>query len=228
MTVGIRREPPKRMHIEYLAASAYDGNLSRERMAEHWRLLRGPHAELDDELYEKAVACARILNTPARNKIDMAKAKAVAKVQSQRDPALWHQATMAALAYRGDRHGFLHWVLQQPETDRATAGWIFLWAEGSRYLRGETDFPLENMASGKVVDLLRAVCARSEGIGFSGDVLGLDQQFEAERLKCLAVIENGEVAPGIVAPANLLRRPFPPPLQDGRFSLVDGIIFLTP
>ena len=59
----------------------------------------------------------------------------------------------------------------------ATAGWIFLWAEGSRYLRGETDFPIDHIASKKLTDLLRAICIRSEGIGFSGDMLGLDQGF---------------------------------------------------
>lgn len=217
-------EPPKRMHVRYLAASAYDGNFNRARMEDRWRLLRGPDAELDDELYEKAVALARVLQTPASKKIDVAKPKGVSKLQSQRDPALWHQGAMAALAYRGDRHGFLDWVLQQPETDRATAGWIFLWAEGSRYLRGETDFPLDHVASNKMVELFRAVCDRSEGVGFFNDALGLDQGFEAERLECLAVIEDGRLATGIVAPISLLKRPFAPPRHDDRFDLDDGII----
>jgi predicted esterase len=58
--------------------------------------------------------------------------------------------------------------------DRATAGWIFLWAEGSRYLRGATDF---NFNSGvrDVEALLRSVCERSKGMGFSNDALGLDR-----------------------------------------------------
>jgi hypothetical protein len=158
------------------------------------------------------------------NEIDMANAVGVAKVQSHRDPALWHEATMAALAYRGDQHGFLRWVLQQPEADRATAGWIFLWAEGSRYLRGETSFPLNYLASDEVLDLFRAVCERSQVMGFASDALGLDPDFEAERLKCLAVIENGELAPGIIAPTALLARPFDSPRHDDRFTLDDGII----
>jgi hypothetical protein len=161
---------------------------------------------------------------PDPNEIDMANAAGVAKVQSHRDPALWHEATMAALAYRGDRHGFLRWVLQQPEVDRATAGWIFLWAEGWRYLRGETDFPLEEVASDEVLDLFRAVCERSEVMGFSSDALGLDSGFEADRLRCLAVIENGELAPGIIAPTALLARPFDSPRHNDRFTLDDGII----
>jgi hypothetical protein len=156
--------------------------------------------------------------------IDMAKPDDVARVRSVRDPALWHEAAMAALAYRGDQHGFLHWVLQQPETDRATAGWIFLWAEGSLYLRGRTNFPFDHIGSNEMVELFRAVCRRSEGMGFANDDLGLDRDFEAERLKCLAVIEKGELCPGIVPPTALLARPYGPPRSDDRFRLDDGII----
>jgi hypothetical protein len=217
-------EPPKRMHVEYLAAAVYGSAITRERMEKEWRLLRGPDAILDDELYDKAVALARILNTPASKKIDMASKKGVAKAQASRDPALWHQAAMAALAYRGDKHGFLHWVLQQPEMDRATAGWIFLWAEGSRFLRGETDFLLDRVSSKSMVELFHAVCERSERMGFASDLLGLDHGFEAERLNCLAVIAEDQLAPGIVAPKTLLSRPFDPPRPDDRFTLDDGII----
>jgi hypothetical protein len=94
-------------------------------------------------------------------------------VKAQRDPALWHQAAMAALAYRGDPHGFLPWLLEQPEMDRATAGWIFLWAEGSRYLRGVTDFPLNHITSEAMMALFRSLCGRSESVGFPRDDLGL-------------------------------------------------------
>lgn len=217
-------EPPKRAHIEYLAAAAGTKPITRESAEDWWRLLKGPDAILDDELFEKAAALARVLQTPARKKIDMAKPSGVAKAKSQRDPALWHVATMAALAYRGDKHGFLHWVLQQPETDRATAGWMFLWAEGSRYLRGETSFPLDNLASDKMVSLFEAVCQRSEGAGFSNDRLGLDPGFEEERLNCLAVIADGELAPGILTPKTLLAQPFAEPSPNDRFCLDDGII----
>ena len=43
----------------------------------------------------------------------MAEADHAAWVKAQRDPALWHQAAMAALAYRGDHHGFLPWLLER-------------------------------------------------------------------------------------------------------------------
>ena len=103
------------------------------------------------------------------DELDIAEADHAAWVKAQRDPALWHQAAMAVLAYRDDDHGFLPWLLQQPEMDRATAGWIFLWPEGSLYLRGETDFPLNHISSEGMVALFRALCERSESTGFSRD-----------------------------------------------------------
>jgi hypothetical protein len=158
--------------------------------------------------------------------IDMAKAKDVNWVKGQRDPALWNQAAMAALAYRGDRHGFLQWLLAQAEMDRATAGWIFLWAEGSRYLRGETNFPLNNVSSEKMIEHFRALCQRSERMGFANDVLGLDKGFESERQACLDVIRRGEVAAGIIVPNDIVARPFAAPKADARFTLGDGLIYL--
>jgi hypothetical protein len=73
--------------------------------------------------------------------IDMSEADHIAWVRAQRGPALWHQAAMAALAYRGDYYGFLHCLLEQPEMDRATAAGFSCGRKGSRCLRGVTDFP---------------------------------------------------------------------------------------
>jgi hypothetical protein len=158
--------------------------------------------------------------------IDMAEAADVTWVKLHRDPALWHQAAMAALAYRGDRHGFLHWLLSQPEMDRATAGWIFLWAEGSRYLRGETNFLLNHLSSEKMIVVFAGLCQRSEGAGFHNDDLGLDKDFEPERKACLEVIASGKLAAGIVVPKRIIAKPFDAPQRDGRFTLDDGIILL--
>jgi hypothetical protein len=160
------------------------------------------------------------------DELDMAEAEHAAWVKAQRDPALWHQAAMAALAYRGDGHGFLPWLLEQPEMDRATAGWIFLWPEGSLYLRGETDFPLNHITSEGMVALFRALCTRSESMGFSRDDLGLDPGFEPERKVCLDVVARNQVAAGIIVPRQIISRPFAPPKEDTRFTLDDGIILL--
>jgi hypothetical protein len=157
------------------------------------------------------------------DEIDMSEADHVAWVRAQSDPALWHQAAMAALAYRGDDHGFLHWLLEQPTMDRSTAGWLFLWPEGSRYLRGEADFPLNHISSEKMVELFRALCARSERLGFTRDEIGLDQDFEPERKACLAIVARSQVAPGIIVPRQIIDRPFQPP-KPSHFMLDDGII----
>jgi len=158
--------------------------------------------------------------------IDMSEAAHVAWVKSRHDPALWHEAAQAALAYRGDRHGFLPWLLEQADMDRATAGWIFLWAEGSRYLRGLTDFYLNHLSSRGMVELFQLLCARSESVGFREDRLGLDPDFEPERRACLDVIARGAVADGIVVPHAIIAKPFDPPPKGGRYTLDDGIILL--
>jgi hypothetical protein len=160
----------------------------------------------------------------APEEIDMAESEHVAWVKAQRDPALWHQAAMAALSYRGDADEFLAWLVEQPEMDRATAGWIFLWAEGSRFLRGETHFPLDTISSESMGELFRALCTRSETLGFSRDSLGLDPEFEAERNACLEIVAQGKAAADIVVPHAIIARPFPPPRKDARFLLDDGLI----
>ena len=85
---------------------------------------------------------------------------------------------------------------------------------------------LDHVPPESMVALFQAVCERSEGIGFANDALGLDPGFEEERQNCLAVIAEGQLAPGIVAPKTLLARPFAPPREDDRFTLEDGIVLL--
>ena len=161
-----------------------------------------------------------------RSEIDMALAADVAWVRAQPDPTLWHQATMAALAYRGDEHGFVEWVLAQSETDRATVGWIFLWAEGSRYLRDGMTGALSHVSGDHMSTLLRAVCNRSEADGFRNDGVGLDPEFEPERQACLTLIDEGGVTADVIAPVTLLAGPFNAPARDDRHILDDGIIYL--
>ena len=164
--------------------------------------------------------------TAPSEEIDVAEAEHVAWIRGQRDASLWHQAVMAALAYRSDPHGFVPWVLAQPELDRATAGWLFLWAEGSRYLSGERSFLLDHVSSEEMLAIFRAVCERSEGIGFASDSIGLDPDFEADRLRALDVVARGEVAAGLIVPRTLLDRPFPRERPDKRFDLDDGLLLL--
>ena len=159
--------------------------------------------------------------------IDVTEEEHVAWIRSQRDASLWHQATMAAVAYRSDPHGLVPWVLAQPELDRATAGWLFLWPEGSRYLRGERNFLLDHVSSERMLAIFRAVCERSAGVGFANDSIGLDPDFEPERLRALDVIARGEVAEGLIVPRALLDRPFPRERPENRFDLDDGLLLLS-
>lgn len=165
--------------------------------------------------------------TAPSEEIDVAEEAHVAWIRSQRDASLWHQATIAALAYRSDPHDFIPWVLTQPELDRATAGWLFLSSDGSRYLRGKRDFPHYKVSSERMLAIFRAVCERSEGVGFANDFVGLDSDVEPLRLRTLDVVARGEVSPGLVVPHVLLDRPFPPEWPEKRFVLDDGLLLLS-
>lgn len=164
------------------------------------------------------------------DEIDMGNGADVAWVKARRDPALWHQAAMGVVAYIGDPHGFLPWLVQQPEMDRATAGWIFLWAEGSSYLRGEAEKTfalLDHFSAGQMISLFDALCARSELMGFSQDRLGLDKDFEPERRKCLEVVAGGQLCRGIIVPSAIIGQPFRAPTAGGDYEIDDGLLVRT-
>ena len=144
-------------------------------------------------------------------------------VKSQRDPELWHAAAIAALIYLGDPRGFLVWLMDQPETDRATAGYIFFGAQGSGYLRGQTDFLGEGLSGQEWLRAMQAICRRAAGVGFTNDSLGLHGGYEAVRQACLDLINRSEIADGIAIPHALLNAPFPPE-QKRRYFIEDGTV----
>src|SRR5688572_23707449 len=119
------------------------------------------------------------------DELNMRDQEHVAWVKSQRNPELWHAATIAIVNHLGDPHGFLVWVADQPETDRATAGYFFLGAFGADYLRGQTDFAGEGLSGRQWLQGMEAVCRRAATIGFTNDALGLHPGFEATRHACL-------------------------------------------
>ena len=144
-------------------------------------------------------------------------------VKSQRDPELWHAAAIAVLVYLGDPRGFLVWLMDQPETDRATAGYIFFGAQGSGYLRGQTDFGGEGLSGPQWLRTMEAICRRAASTGFTHDSLGLHQGYEAERQACLDLINRGQIADGIAIPHALLDAPFPTE-QKLRYFIEDGTV----
>jgi hypothetical protein len=155
--------------------------------------------------------------------LNMRDAEHVEWVKSQRDPELWHAAAMVVVNYLGDPCGFLVWLADQPETDRATAGYVFL-AYGSSYLRGQTDFSGgEGLSGEEWLNALNAICRRAATIGFTNDSLGLHPGSEAERQACLDLIKRGRVADGIPVPHALLDAPFPPE-RKLRYFVEDGSV----
>ena len=155
--------------------------------------------------------------------LNMRDPKHVDWVKSQRDPQLWHAATIAVVNYLGDPLGFLVWLADQPEIDRATAGYIFL-AYGADYLRGQTDFSGgEGLSGEEWLHASEAVCRRGATVGFTNDSLGLPPAAEAARQACLDLINRGQVAPGIAVPHAILDTPFPPE-QKLRYFVEDGSV----
>lgn len=144
-------------------------------------------------------------------------------VKAQRDPELWHAAAIAVVVYLGDPRAFLVWLMDQPEADRATAGYIFFGAHGGDYLRGETEWFGEGLSGQEWLQAMRAICRRAASTGFVNDSLGLAPGFEAERQACLDLVHRGQVADGVAVPRALLDAPFPPE-QTLRYFIEDGAV----
>jgi hypothetical protein len=98
-------------------------------------------------------------NSELPDQIDISNAADVDWVKAQADPAIWHEAVVAALARRGVRHGFVTWRVQQPEMDRATAGWILLWSPFREFLPGDRASMFETgVTVPERIDILTALC----------------------------------------------------------------------
>lgn len=160
--------------------------------------------------------------------LNMREPEHVAWVKAQRDPELWHAAAMAILNFVGDPQGFLVWLADQPETDRATAGYVFFGGDGWAYLRGQTDHWRNHngLSEAEWLNAMEAFCRRAATTGFSSDSLGLHPGFATARKTCLELIARGEMAEGVSIPRALLDAPFPPerPL---RYMVEDGSVVDT-
>ena len=144
------------------------------------------------------------------DELNMRDAEHVEWVKSQRDPELWHAASIAVVNYLGDPHGFLVWLADQPETDRATAGYFFLGALGADYLRGQTDFFGEGFSGEQWLRAMEAMCRRAATTGFTNDSLGLDPGFAAAQQECVDLIKRGRGRGWNCRSACAARRPVSP------------------
>lgn len=156
--------------------------------------------------------------------IDLTIYEHVEWLKLMRDPELWHVATQAALAYTDDPHNFVPWVVGQKELDRSTGGWIFLWLEGSLYLKGKIEFYHSFSGDDYINDVFSKLTSRSETMGFSQNSIGLEAGFEPERQKCLHLIAEGKVAAGRIVPHNLLSAPYPPAQPISGIDNIEGVI----
>lgn len=167
-------------------------------------------------------------NADLPDEIDITKAADVDWLKAQADPAIWHEAAIAALAYVGDEHGFLTWLVKQPRMDRATAGWILLASPFREFLTGaRASVFATGVAAPELVEILTALCDRSDRVGFSDDRLGLEHEYEKARKACVAIIEGGELDPRVTAPTSIVGKPFPAPREEMPYSVHDGMLIST-
>lgn len=206
-----------RIHIvQFLKAIRYNGDPSIEEIVSIEQEIAESASSIESE---PDVGDAQ-MPFEGENALDIGQLEYVEWLKSQHDPDLWHQAAQAELAFFS-RADFIGWLIQQPAMDRATAGWLFLWTESQRYLKGKVDdFDLYP----HWLPMLKALCERSEGIGFCDDNLGLEPEFEAHRLKCLEVVASGETSAGVVVPHAIIDRPFAAP-KPSRYIIDDGLIY---
>ena len=133
------------------------------------------------------------------DELNMCDREHVEWVKSQRDPELWHAAAIAIVNTVGDPCAFLVWPADQPELDRATAGYVS-WHTDPAISAGRRIFPAAKECP---------ICRRAATSGFVNDSLGLHPGFEAPRHACLDLINRGQVADGIAIPHAILDAPFP-------------------
>lgn len=146
-------------------------------------------------------------------------------LKTQRDPELWHVAAMAAFAYTDDPHQFLSWLIEQPELDRSTAGFLFLAGNAGRYLKGETRFYGNGMSGNPYPDLMKRLAKRSETCGFSRDDIGLEPSFEVRRQEILDQVQRREIAPDRMVPFELINTPYPAAKWIGLY-VEEGVVVL--
>lgn len=140
------------------------------------------------------------------DELDVTRAEDIAWIKSRREADIWHQAMVACICYRGDEHGFLPWLVEQPDLDRSTAAYLLLRAGGGDYFSGDSLYsPVSQTA---LFAVLGALCERSETLGFRRDNLALEAEWEAARLACLDVAARGAVPRHITVPHAILDRPF--------------------
>jgi hypothetical protein len=150
--------------------------------------------------------------TAPSEEIDVSEEEHVAWIRSQRDASLWHQATMAALAA-------LTRMISSPGSSRSPSSIERRLGGCSCGPRG----PALSAASGTFTSRFEREDARD----LSRDSIGLNPDFEPERLRALDVVARGEVSPRLVLPRVLLDRPFPRERPEKPFVLDDGLLLLS-
>jgi hypothetical protein len=143
----------------------------------------------------KKSAMPTVRRTDRPDTLDVGDAADVDWIKRSGDPLIWHAAALACLIFRGDKHGLLEWLIEQPNIDRVTAAAILLHrSNGVRRLKGESVeyVQMDEMLVERLIDRL---CALDTEQSFSDHGIGLGEGWETERVKALSDLSDNPRAP---------------------------------
>ncbi len=123
------------------------------------------------------------------------------------NPADNFEVVSAEMCFRNDPHQFIDWLIDQPDLDRGTAGFIFFGAGGLERVMGSQHY---GRVDPEWADrLLYALCARSEQRGFQFDRIAPPSWCNDSRDKLLDFLSNNAPSADFLIPYNLFNAPFP-------------------
>ncbi|WP_209348071.1 hypothetical protein [Pontixanthobacter sp. CEM42] len=111
-------------------------------------------------------------------------------IKSCQDPLVWHDAAMACLIFRGDKHGLIGWLAEQPQLDRVTAATMFLHRDnGPRILRGDVVEYIQ-MKPDQIIAMIKTLCERDSALSYSENGIGLGSGWEDAKQSIIAELSH--------------------------------------
>lgn len=128
-------------------------------------------------------------------------------LKSRNNPADNFEVVSAEMCFHNDPHHFIDWLIDQPDMDRGTAGFIFFGAGGLERVMG---LPYYGRVSPQWADrLLYALCDRSEQRGFQFDRIAPPSWCNESREKLVQFLSNDNSLADFTIPRSIIDTPFP-------------------
>lgn len=116
-------------------------------------------------------------------------------IKQSNDPLVWHTAAMACLFYRGDKHELIAWLVRQPSLDRVTAAALFLHGSSGVHHLKKDSISVVRMKRTQVEEMIDLLCDLDEAHALLDNGIGMQPDWEVERLDTLATLANNPRTP---------------------------------